>query len=128
MRLHIVVSLICVVGLTVLTEGRAGGLAQKPPTGNTAAPPPALPLGMPPSPPIGPVSVEPGIDRPGEDYDHFAVPDADPKQCSAACETDHRCAAYTYVRPGLQGPDAICWLKASVPQPVQNECCISGKR
>jgi hypothetical protein len=118
--LRLIVLLISVAGLAATMPTLAGAADSS--TGVDAT------AGMPPSPPIGPVSVEPGVDRPGADYEHFAMPDDDPKRCSAACENDHRCAAYTYVRPGFQGPDAICWLKASVPQSIQNNCCISGKR
>lgn len=100
------------------------GPAPNPP----GAPPPGPPPGMPPSPPIGPVSVEPNTDRPGQDFSNFAVPQANPDVCRLACESERRCVAYTYVHPGLQGPNAVCWLKAAVPPPVQNTCCISGKR
>jgi len=29
------------------------------------------------------------------------------------------------LQPGAQGPKARCWLKASVPPPHPNTCCIS---
>src|SRR5262249_22186707 len=63
-------------------------------------------------------------DRPGMDYKDYAV--GDPELCQAACANESRCAAYTYVKPGVQGAAAHCWLKSGVPNPVQNECCISG--
>jgi hypothetical protein len=30
------------------------------------------------------------------------------------------------VQPGVQGPNARCWLKNSVPPPVASNCCVSG--
>jgi len=35
---------------------------------------------------------------------------------------------YTYVNPGIQGPQARCWLKSGAPNPVQSQCCVSGLR
>ena len=83
---------------------------------------------MPPSPPIGPLTMEQNVDRPGQDYGYFPLQQANPDQCRIACQNDGRCSAYTYVHPGVQAQTAMCWLKASVPNPVQNACCISGKR
>jgi len=67
-----------------------------------------------------------GINLPGLDYDHFAAPS--PLTCRASCGGDTRCHAYTWVRPGIQGPDAQCWLKNGVPHAVRNSCCESGSR
>ena len=39
---------------------------------------------------------------------------------------DARCVAFTYVNPNVQGPNARCWLKNAVPNPVANPCCTSG--
>src|SRR5262245_31326996 len=66
------------------------------------------------------------IDRPGLDYRNFALPDARPDLCQQACGNETQCKAYTYVKPGLQGPQARCWLKSGVPNPVPNACCVSG--
>jgi len=70
--------------------------------------------------------VEPNKDRPGMDYRNFDLSEARPELCQTACESDARCKAYTYVKPGVQGPHARCWLKSGVPNAVANECCISG--
>ncbi len=70
--------------------------------------------------------VEPNRDRPGMDYRNFDLSEARPELCQTACESDPRCKAYTYVKPGVQGPQARCWLKSGVPNAVANECCISG--
>jgi hypothetical protein len=34
--------------------------------------------------------------------------------------------AFTYVNPGVQGPNARCWLKHAVPRSIPNACCTSG--
>ncbi len=72
------------------------------------------------------VSWEPGIDRPGSDYRNFTLANDQPGLCARQCEQERRCEAYTYVKPGIQGAQARCWLKHSVPQPVSNDCCVSG--
>lgn len=65
-------------------------------------------------------------DRPGMDYRSFDLPAADPKLCQNECAGDPNCRAFTYVRPGVQGPKARCWLKSNVPAAVNNPCCVSG--
>jgi len=72
------------------------------------------------------VSWEPGTDRPGSDYRNFRLANDQPGLCARQCEQEHRCEAYTYVKPGIQGAQARCWLKHSVPQPVSDDCCVSG--
>jgi hypothetical protein len=71
---------------------------------------------------------EPGWDRPGLDYRSFDLRRPRDYLCSMACRRDYRCRAWTYVRPGVQGPRARCWLKYAVPAPVRNNCCISGTK
>ena len=65
------------------------------------------------------------IDRPGGDYTSFDLNGTYPSDCRDACAKDGKCQAWTYVRPGVQGPKARCWLKSTVPAPVNNTCCIS---
>jgi PAN domain len=67
-----------------------------------------------------------GVDLTGGDYSNFWAASAEPQLCQAACRADAKCAAWTYVKPGVQGPQARCWLKSQVPQATQNECCTSG--
>jgi hypothetical protein len=70
---------------------------------------------------------EVGIDRPGKDLrPGFDLPQPDPALCKTACDDDQKCMAYTFVKPGFQGPNARCWLKSEVPAAVKNDCCISG--
>jgi len=70
--------------------------------------------------------MEENTDRPGADYNRFALNGRNPDQCQAACKSDSRCAAWTYVRPGLQQREAVCYLKDPAPNPVPHTCCISG--
>lgn len=69
---------------------------------------------------------ETNIDRPGLDIRNFADPSAQPAACQAACDQDGRCVSWTYVRPGVQGPGARCWLKNGYPAAVVNDCCTTG--
>jgi hypothetical protein len=64
-------------------------------------------------------------DRPGGDITSFASP-PNPAACQAACFGNPACRAWTYVKPGFQGPTARCWIKGVVPSKVKNNCCVSG--
>jgi hypothetical protein len=64
--------------------------------------------------------------RPGSDYTSFDLSEANPSRCRNACATDVNCRAYTYMKPGVQGPKARCWLKNGVPAASKHSCCISG--
>src|SRR5438270_55528 len=78
----------------------------------------------------GPAYPAPGlewnIDRPGADYRSFDLPAASPEMCQSTCMNEPQCAAFTYMNPGVQGPNARCWLKSAVPEPVPRTCCVSG--
>jgi hypothetical protein len=69
---------------------------------------------------------ERNTDRGGLDYNSFESRDA--AACSFSCQSENRCKAWTWVRPGVQGPSARCWLKTAVPSAVADRCCISGRR
>jgi len=77
-----------------------------------------------PAPSVGSMAI--GVDLYGADYSNFWNASAEPKLCQDACRSDAKCAAWTYVQPGVQGPQARCWLKSRVPQASKNECCTSG--
>jgi hypothetical protein len=64
--------------------------------------------------------------RPGHDYRDFDLREADPEICRDACIRDSRCRAFTYVKPGIQGEYARCWLKDAVPPAEHAPCCASG--
>jgi len=83
------------------------------------------------TPPSGPGALRPltleyDVDRPGSDYRDFDLPQAMAEACRDACAGDPQCRAFTYVKPGVQGPNARCWLKESVPQGGPSSCCVSG--
>lgn len=76
--------------------------------------------------PVG-APLEWDTDRRGGDYRDFDLPQADPVLCQNACAQDPQCKAWTYVRPDtMQGPVPRCWLKNTVPPPVDHDCCVSG--
>jgi uncharacterized protein YkwD len=68
----------------------------------------------------------PNTDRPGSDYTSFDI-NGQPVDCQNACSKDARCRAWTWVKPGVQGPKARCWLKGAEPAEVANNCCFSGR-
>jgi hypothetical protein len=63
---------------------------------------------------------------PGSDYASFPAPSA--FVCRNTCGGEPRCKAYTWVKPGIQGPSGVCWLKHSEPDIVSDGCCDSGPR
>ena len=76
---------------------------------------------------VDPKTNEPDTNRPGRDYRSFdLVGNYQVEQCVGQCENDSRCVAWTYVRPGVQGPRARCWLKNALPAAQFSGCCISG--
>lgn len=72
--------------------------------------------------------IEHDTDRPGSDIRTIEVAAGDIYACQAACQSEPACRAWTYVKPGIQGRAAKCWLKNGVPGPRQNTCCVSGIR
>jgi hypothetical protein len=74
------------------------------------------------------VSLQPNMDRMGGDYRGFALRTPDPQLCRQACSDDAACRAFTYVVPGLKGPQAMCFLKNSVPPATPDACCTSGAK
>jgi hypothetical protein len=67
-------------------------------------------------------------DRPGRDYKNFTLDSPSYQTCATRCARESQCKAWTYVKPGLQGPKARCYLKSGVPKPVQQSCCVSGAK
>jgi len=70
-------------------------------------------------------ALEPNTDRPGMDYSNFNI-DSNPSLCEQACNRDLNCQAFTYVKPGVQGSSAVCWLKNGIPTAYPDTCCDSG--
>jgi hypothetical protein len=71
-------------------------------------------------------AVEEGVNRPGMDIRDFNLSAADPDLCRQECDREARCRAWTYMRPGVQGRSARCWLKNGVPPARRDSCCTSG--
>ena len=66
--------------------------------------------------------------RPGGDYNSFNLAAADPRLCQDRCQVDPQCQAWTYVKPGVQGQWARCWLKNAAPPSRPDTCCVSGTK
>jgi 1-phosphatidylinositol phosphodiesterase len=102
------------------------------PTPPTPTPPSPTPpsgsawVGTPPPPAGG--GYEMNMDRAGSDYRSFDLPQPRAEFCRDACMREPQCRAFTYVNPGVQGPNARCWLKNNVPPARMNACCISGTK
>jgi hypothetical protein len=73
-------------------------------------------------------ALEVDTDRPGSDYAGFDQNPPDPAACAARCAQDGQCRAWTFVKPGIQGPAARCYVKNVAPAPVSNTCCVSGAK
>jgi 1-phosphatidylinositol phosphodiesterase len=130
----------CISGVKGYVAPGPAPMATMPPPAPLPPPPAPQPSvvvapvvrGTPATPPVvyQPVPVggplEQGIDRPGYDFQNFDLGRPDAQMCQRACLDHPTCQSFTYVRPGVQGPSARCWLKNSVPQAVANNCCISG--
>jgi hypothetical protein len=63
---------------------------------------------------------------PGNDYKNLEIKNFD--ACRDICHAEGRCQAWTFVKPGIQGPSAHCWLKDKVPTAVGSPCCDSGTK
>ena len=72
--------------------------------------------------------MEMDTNRPGNDYKDLDLSEADPALCKDACQKERRCKAWTYVKPGIQGDNARCWLKNPIPPAGPDECCVSGQK
>jgi hypothetical protein len=73
--------------------------------------------------------LEPDTNRGGGDLDNGVdLEAAEPERCRQRCAQDHRCRAFTYVPPGIQGPKARCWIKAIVPGAGPHPGLVSGVR
>ena len=99
--------------------------AQPPPNGN----PPAAHAEPPPTRTADPPDdegLEVNVDRPGMDLAHFDLEAPDPTLCLTLCQDYRGCRSFTYVKPGVQGPSARCYIKSGLPPPRRDKCCVSG--
>ena len=77
---------------------------------------------------VGLFNIEPDTHRGGIDFLSFPAIDDRAEVCRDACAAEQSCLAFTYVRRGIQGPRAMCWLKSGVPPAAPDACCASGVR
>jgi len=89
------------------------------------------------------------MNLPGLDYNHYDMGPTQagsfgdlPDNCGTICKNDPNCKAWTYVKPGIQGPTGKCWVKSAIPEydhhpdysltdsnhlpKLADTCCISG--
>jgi hypothetical protein len=64
----------------------------------------------------------------GSDYRNVALNDNFASTCRDLCQNDAPCKAWTWVKPGVQNPKAMCWLKNSIPAPSEDANTTSGVR
>jgi hypothetical protein len=67
-------------------------------------------------------------DRWGGDYYGFDIKADHIEDCEDTCKNDTKCAAWTYVKPGVKRPQALCFLKNVVPVASDDACCVSGTK
>jgi len=72
------------------------------------------------------IKLENGIDLPKGMYLKHYNQIESANRCMKICKSTNRCVAFTWVRPGVQGPTGVCWLKSTTGYRVKNSCCISG--
>jgi hypothetical protein len=106
------------------------------PTLRSTAPGTAIPAPPPSVPNSAPAGTQPApasSSRPmintnlmGSDYGTAVLSTDDWTECRSRCRADNQCVAWTAVHPGVQGPNARCWLKNAIPEPSANSCCVSG--
>lgn len=73
------------------------------------------------------LGMEDNTNRVGSDYHRIELSGRTPEVCQRACKNDPKtCRSWTYVRPGVQGSKAVCYLKNRIPERIADKCCISG--
>ena len=60
----------------------------------------------------------------GMDYKNFYADEW--KVCKDACDNENSCKSWTWLKKGVTGPHARCFLKNGVPEKKSDQCCISG--
>ena len=58
-------------------------------------------------------SIQENTNRGGSDFTHFDTSSS--WTCAESCVGNASCNAFTWVPPGLQGPEGVCWLKSGIP-------------
>ena len=67
-----------------------------------------------------------GWNASGGDYTHFTLGQARASWCAYYCSQDSRCKTFTYVPPGIQGSQAVCWLKDRAVSWYADSRMVSG--
>ena len=67
-----------------------------------------------------------GVDIPGGDFHRFALNIPDPGLCRQECHRYNQCVAWSFIKPGVQGSQAMCWLKSQAGQRRADGNAISG--
>ncbi len=109
--------------LPALNTGRPV-LADAPPAAPPAAAPAQKPIDVTGAPKDE--SFMAGTDLPGSDYSNFEINSQTPVECQEICRRDSKCMAWSYVKPGVQKPKAVCWLKNAVPATRPDPNVTSG--
>jgi hypothetical protein len=73
------------------------------------------------------VACGPNCDMPG-DRGGVAYSLDNAVACESTCDGTPNCVGWTWVKPGLQGPQAVCWIKKQIVATMRSNCCISGYR
>lgn len=72
---------------------------------------------------------QPDTNLAGMDYrSQQMVNNSDPLTCQGMCNAEGECKAWTWVKPAVQGPYAVCWLKRGVPTRSYSMYTISGAK
>ena len=98
----------------------AQGAPPRPPATSPAAPGAAKPAAP------ADQRLMPGIDMPGSYYTSVELNSQNPGECQFICQRDSKCLAWAYVKPGVQKPKAVCWLKNAVPPTHPDPNVTSG--
>lgn len=96
--------------------------ARAPVTIATAAPKPIKITGR---PKIADETMMVGVDMPGNDYHNQPI-NGTAVDCQTLCTRDGNCLSWTWVKPGVQNAQAMCWLKNAVPPSRPNPNTTSG--
>ncbi len=72
--------------------------------------------------------LEYGFDRPGSNFKKILLPKDDAAACRVHCAFNSQCKAWTFVKAGVQGNKAVCWLKKTKPARRKSDFCVSGVR
>jgi len=67
-----------------------------------------------------------GWNAAGGDYTSLILAQPRASWCAYYCSQDSRCQLFTYVPPGIQNAQAVCWLKDSAVTWVADSRMVSG--